>query len=88
MLGIVAVGSPENFQGTMYGGALRGHLCDSTAFLFFFASHVFSNYACDLLRLFYVITDRRETLHTHTRRMCMHDTRQHSPQSHRDGFST
>ena len=37
MLGIVAVGvqtdSPENFQGTHVYGALRGHLCDSTAFL-------------------------------------------------------
>jgi len=36
MLGIVqwASGSPENFQGTHMYGALRGHLCDSTAFLF------------------------------------------------------
>ena len=25
-------GSPENFQGTHVQGALRGHLCDSTAF--------------------------------------------------------
>ena len=38
MLGIVAVGVftiPINFQGTHVGlyGALRGHLCDSTAFL-------------------------------------------------------
>jgi len=37
MLGIVALGvvrSPENFHGTHAWGALRGHLCDSTAFLF------------------------------------------------------
>ena len=26
-------GSPENFQGTHVQGTLRGHLCDSTAFL-------------------------------------------------------
>ena len=25
---------PENFQGAHIWGALRGHLCDSTAFLF------------------------------------------------------
>jgi len=31
---------------------------------------------CDLLRLFHFITDRRQ------------HTRQHSPQSYRDGFST
>jgi len=35
---------------------------------------------CDPLRLFHFITDRRQTLHTHTQ--------QHSPQSHRDGFFT
>jgi len=34
----------------------------------------------DLLKLFHFITDRYQTLHTHTRR--------HSPQSHRGGFST
>ena len=27
-------GVPKIFQGTYIGGALRGHLCDSTAFLF------------------------------------------------------
>jgi len=35
----VAVGVVrESFQGTHIYGALRGHLCDSTAFLFFFRS--------------------------------------------------
>jgi len=37
-LGKVAVSivkSPENFHGTHIWGALRGHLCGSTAFLLF-----------------------------------------------------
>jgi len=38
MLAIVAmglVGNLENLQGTHVQGALRDHLCDSTAFLFY-----------------------------------------------------
>ena len=34
-VGIVGVsGTPENFQGTHTYGASRGHLCDSSAFLY------------------------------------------------------
>ena len=37
--GRIQTGSPENFQGTHVQGALRGHLCDSTAFLFLLQPH-------------------------------------------------
>jgi len=32
---VAGKGTPENFQGTHTYGASRGHLCDSSAFLFF-----------------------------------------------------
>ena len=38
-------GSPENFQGTHVQGALRGYICDSTAFLLTFNVQFYSKRA-------------------------------------------
>ena len=43
-------GSPENFQGTHVQGALRRHICDSTAFLLFL--YTVSNIASNSKTLF------------------------------------
>ena len=67
-------GSPENFQGTDIWGALRGHLCDSTAF-FLFSLYDCSN--CNNMLLCVAEILSKELAGSTNRNTTKSDTEQH-----------